>query len=169
MEKMRLFRRRYLPDEMIELKDDKILSASREAIVTRWNVLKPRNDIARGYSAYFLNQGVKLSKVYGPAGNLVYWYCDIVKPEIDEADGTYIFHDLLIDVLIYPDGTVKVVDLDEFADVMEQGILDVADYLAALRSTDALLKKIYGGEEFARMKRYIEDLEGQGKKQGSLI
>ena len=103
MEKTRLFRRRYLPDEMI---------------VTKWDVLKPRKDIAKGYSAYFLNQGVKLSKVYGPAGNLIYWYCDIIKPEIDRAAGTYIFHDLLIDVLIYPDGTVKVVDLDEFADVM---------------------------------------------------
>lgn len=161
MEKTRLFRRRYLPDEMIELKDDEILSASREIIVTKWDVLKPRKDIAKGYSAYFLNQGVKLSKVYGPAGNLVYWYCDIIKPEIDRAAGTYIFHDLLIDVLIYPDGTVKVVDLDEFADVMEQGILDAADYLVALRSTDTLLKKIYDGEEFSHMKKYIEDLEGQ--------
>lgn len=159
MEKMRLFRRRYLPDEMIELKDDEIISASRRIIVTKWDVLKPRNDIARGYSAYFLDQGVKLSKVYSPAGNLVYWYCDIIKPVINEDDGTYVFHDLLIDVLIYPDGMVKVVDLDEFADVMEQGILDAADYLAALRSTDALLKKIYDGEEFSRMKRYIEDLE----------
>jgi Uncharacterized conserved protein len=159
MEQMRLFRRRYLPDEMIELRDDEILSASREIIVTKWNVLKPRNDIARGYSAYFLNQGVKLSKVYGSAGNLVYWYCDIIKPDIDQTAGTYTFHDLLIDVLIYPDGMVKVIDLDEFADIMEQGILDSADCLAALRSTDALLKKIYDGEEFTRMKRYIEDLE----------
>lgn len=159
MEQIRLFRRRYLPDEMIELTDDEILSASEEVIVTKWDVLKPRNDIAKGYSAYFLNQGVKLSKVYGPTGDLVYWYCDIVMPDIDRNAGTYVFHDLLIDVLIYPDGEVKVVDLDEFADVMEQGILDTADYLAALRSTDALLKKIYGGEEFSRMKRYIENLE----------
>lgn len=162
MEKMRLFRRRYLPDEMIELKDDEILSASQEMIITKWNVLKPRNDIAKGYSAYFLSQGVKLSKIYGPAGDLIYWYCDIIKPEIDKAAGTYIFHDLLIDVLIYPDGTVKVMDLDEFADIMEQGILDSADYLAALRSTDALLKKIYDGEEFTRMKKTIENLEGEG-------
>ncbi len=160
MKSIRLFRRRYLPDEMIELKDDKILFMSPEIIVTKWDVLKPRSDIARGYSAYFLDQGVKLSKEYDPQGNLAYWYCDIVKPVIDEAAGTYAFHDLLIDVLIFPDGMVKVVDLDEFADIMEQGILDPADYLAALRTTDALLKKIYGGEEFSRMKKYIEELEG---------
>ena len=119
MKQIRLFRRRYLPDEMIELKDDEILSISENLIVTRWDVLKPRKDIARGYSAYFLQQGVKLSKVYDPSGNLVYWYCDIVKPVIDKTAGTYVFHDLMIDVLIYPDGSVQVVDLDEFADVTE--------------------------------------------------
>lgn len=158
MKQIRLFRRRYLPDEMIELKDDEILSISENLIVTRWDVLKPRKDIARGYSAYFLQQGVKLSKVYDPSGNLVYWYCDIVKPVIDKAAGTYVFHDLMIDVLIYPDGSVQVVDLDEFADVMEQGTLDSATYLEALRATDALLKKIYAGK-FSQLTRYIEELE----------
>ena len=158
MKQIRLFRRRYLPDEMIELKDDEILSISENLIVTRWDVLKPRKDIARGYSAYFLQQGVKLSKVYDPSGNLVYWYCDIVKPVIDKAAGTYVFHDLMIDVLIYPDGIVQVVDLDEFADVMEQGTLDSATYLEALRATDALLKKIYAGK-FPQLTRYIEELE----------
>lgn len=158
MKQIRLFRRRYLPDEMIELKDDSILSLSEKVIITKWNVLKPRADIATGYSAYLLDQGVKLSKVYDSAGALVYWYCDIVKPDIDQENGIYTFHDLLIDVLIYPDGKVKVVDLDEFADVMEQGILDPAVCLEALRNTDALLKKIYAGE-FSHLTKYIEEWE----------
>lgn len=158
MKQIRLFRRRYLPDEMIELKDDEILSISENLIVTKWDVLKPRKDIARGYSAYFLDQGVKLSKVYDASGSLVYWYCDIVKPAIDKTTGTYVFHDLMIDVLVYPDGSVRVVDLDEFADVMEQGTLDSDAYLGALRATDALLKRIYAGE-FSQLTRYIEELE----------
>lgn len=158
MEQIRLFRRRYLPDETIELKDDKVLSLSENMIITKWDVLKPRNDIAEGYSAYFLDQGVKLSKVLDASGELVYWYCDIIKPVIDKIAGTYTFHDLLIDVLIYPDGSVRVVDLDEFADMMEQNTLDSTVCLEALRATDALLKKIYSGN-FTEMTQYIERLE----------
>lgn len=158
MEQIRLFRRRFLPDEITELKDDEILSVSEDVIVTKWNVLKPRRDIARGLSAYFLNQGVKLSKIYNSSGSLVYWYCDIVEADIDRTAGTYIFNDLLIDVLIYPDGHVEVVDLDEFADIAEQNTIDKDTCLTALRTTDALLKKIYAGD-FSQLTQYIEALE----------
>ena len=34
----------------------------------------------------------------------------IVEPQIDDEKDTYVFYDLLIDVLIYPDNQVKVVD-----------------------------------------------------------
>lgn len=158
MEQIRLFRKRYLPDETIELKDDEILSVSEDMIITKWDVLKPRKDIARGYSAYFLNLGVKISKIFDFSGNLVYWYCDIIKPDIDRSTGIYTFHDLLIDVLIYPNNEVQIVDLDEFADVMERGLLDSTAYLSALRSTDALLKMIYAGE-FSQLTKYIEQFE----------
>lgn len=158
MEHIRLFRRRFLPDEITELKDDEILSISEDIIVTKWNVLKPRADIARGYSAYFLNQGIKLSKIYNAMGDFVYWYCDIIMAVIDKTNNVYTFNDLLIDVLIYPDGHVEVVDMDEFADMMEQGMIDKTTCLAALRTTDTLLKKIYAGE-FSQLTQYIEALE----------
>ena len=48
MNKIQLFRRRYIPDEIKELKDDIVLSADDKMILTKWNVLKPRKDIARG-------------------------------------------------------------------------------------------------------------------------
>ena len=72
MNKIQLFRRRYIPDEIKELKDDIVLSADDKMILTKWNVLKPRKDIARGVSAYFLDKGIKVSKVYDAEDNLVY-------------------------------------------------------------------------------------------------
>ena len=42
MEQIRLFRRRFLPDEVTELKDDTVLFLSDDLILTKWNVLKPR-------------------------------------------------------------------------------------------------------------------------------
>ena len=122
MSRPRLFRRRFIPDENIELKDDMILALEPNLIITSWNVLKPRRDISRGVSAYFIDKGIKVSKVFDNAGQMVYWYCDIIETHYDEKENIYTFNDLLIDVIVYPDGQVEVLDMDEFADAMEQGI-----------------------------------------------
>ena len=155
MSRPRLFRRRFIPDENIELKDDMILALEPNLIITSWNVLKPRRDISRGVSAYFIDKGIKVSKVFDNAGQMVYWYCDIIETHYDEKENTYTFNDLLIDVVVYPDGQVEVLDMDEFADAMEQGILSVGTI--AMRATDDLLHTIYAGE-FEKYTHYIDDM-----------
>lgn len=160
MDQIRLFRRRFLPDEITELKNDKILSISENVLITSWNVLKPRQDIATGISAYFIDLGVKLSKIYNADRQLVYWYCDIIDSEIDKEKHTYIFHDLLIDVLIYPDGHTEVVDMDEFADTVEQGLISQELCIKALRRTNHLLQLIYSGK-FSQLTDCIEQIENQ--------
>lgn len=157
MSRPRLFRRRFIPDENIELKDDMILALEPNLIITSWNVLKPRRDISRGVSAYFIDKGIKASKVFDNAGQMVYWYCDIIETHYDEKENTYTFNDLLIDVVVYPDGQVEVLDMDEFADAMEQGILSVGTIAHAMRATDDLLHTIYAGE-FEKYTHYIDDM-----------
>lgn len=152
MSRPRLFRRRFIPDENIELKDDMILALEPNLIITSWNVLKPRRDISRGVSAYFIDKGIKVSKVFDNAGQMVYWYCDIIETHYDEKENTYTFNDLLIDVVVYPDGQVEVLDMDEFADAMEQGILRrwhdrtcnaLQPMICYIRSTPENLKNIH--------------------------
>ena len=157
MSRPRLFRRRFIPDENIELKDDMILALEPNLIITSWNVLKPRRDISRGVSAYFIDNGIKVSKVFDNAGQMVYWYCDIIETHYDEKENIYTFNDLLIDVVVYPDGQVEVLDMDEFADAMEQGILSVGTIAHAMRATDDLLHTIYAGE-FEKYTHYIDDM-----------
>ena len=157
MSRPRLFRRRFIPDENIELKDDMILALEPNLIITSWNVLKPRRDISRGVSAYFIDKGIKVSKVFDNAGQMVYWYCNIIETHYDEKENTYTFNDLLIDVVVYPDGQVEVLDMDEFADAMEQGILSVGTIAHAMRATDDLLHTIYAGE-FEKYTHYIDDM-----------
>ena len=157
-ESVRLFRRRFLPDEVIELKDDRILSISEKLIITKWDVLKPRPDISEGISAYFIDLGIKVSKIYNANHQFVYWYCDIIQTEYNKEDNAYTFNDLLIDVLILPDGQVHVVDIDEFADIMEENMLDKAAGLQALRQTQHLLDRIYSGK-FAELSDYIDNAE----------
>ena len=157
MSRPRLFRRRFIPDENIELKDDMILALEPNLIITSWNVLKPRRDISRGVSAYFIDKGIKVSKVFDNAGQMVYWYCDIIETHYDEQENIYTSNDLLIDVVVYPDGQVEVLDMDEFADAMEQGILSVGTIAHAMRATDDLLHTIYAGE-FEKYTHYIDDM-----------
>ncbi len=140
-----LYRKRIIPEECVLLRDDKILYCDDDMILTSWNTLKPRKDIHHGYSCYFLKEGFKVSKFYREDNSLVYWYCDIVSYDYDEAANTYIVTDLLADVLIYPDGFVKVVDIDELAEALEQKLIDESLLKKALLRLNHLLTIIYSG------------------------
>jgi len=140
---IQLYRKRFIPNELKLLADDKILYADDTLIITSWNTLKPRSDFASGISAYYRKEGFKISRHYGADGTFTRWYCDIVAESVT-AQGL-VFSDLLIDVIIYPDGTVRVVDLDEAADALEQGLITAEQLTFALRSTNRLLSYIHQG------------------------
>ncbi len=141
-----LYRKRLIPDECVLLKDDKILYQDSDMILTGWNTLKPRKDIHHGYSCYFLKEGFKVSKFYREDNSLVYWYCDIVDYEYQSDSNTYIVTDLLADVIIYPDGFVKVVDIDELAIALEQKLIDETTLKKSLLQLNHLLEIIYAGK-----------------------
>ncbi len=159
MEKLpELYRRRYVPNELIHLKDDIIIKQASGLIITKWDTLKPRADINRGISAYFMNDGYKISKVYNHQNELVYWYCDIIDTEFNEEDNAYIFHDLLIDILVRPDGSIQIVDLDELGDLLSEGKITPSISAKALKTADTLLKLMYNNR-FDTLQNIIEELE----------
>ena len=139
----KLVRKRLIPLETVPLKDDKIVLIEDGLIVTHWDVLKPRKDFQKGISCYFINEGYKISRFMDKEGKLVYFYCDIIETEYDEKEDTYIFTDLLADVIIYPDGRIKVVDIGEIAEVMEKGIISNDLVKKALVRLDKLLEIVY--------------------------
>lgn len=153
-----LYRKRIIPDECILLKDDIVLYRDEEIIVTKWNALKPKIDLHHGFSCYFLNKGFKVSKFIREDNSLLYWYCDIVEHTYDVATDTYVFTDLLADVIIYPDDKVKVVDLDEIAVALERKMLSERELSITLRTLDSLLNSIYSGD-FDFLKSKIEQFE----------
>ena len=140
-----LYRRRLIPEECVLLKDDKMLHRDSRIIVTSWNTLKPRKDIHHGCSCYYLEEGIKVSRFYKEDGSLLYWYCDIVDYDYDEKTDTYVITDLLADVIIYPDGFVKVVDIDELATARDVGLLNDEMLKKSLLTLNHLLQIIYDG------------------------
>lgn len=160
MEKVKLYRKRLIPEECIELKDDEILRLDDNIIVTKWKSLKKRDDFASGLSCYFLQKGIKVSKILKEDGSLYQWYCDIIKTDYDAAEKTYVFTDLLADVVIKPDGKVRVVDLDELAIADEQGLITREELRMSLLQLNDLLGLIYS-DEFDTLKTAIEECEAK--------
>ncbi len=158
MDEIKLYRKRIIPEECILLEDDVILYADPEVIITKWNTIRPKKTLHHGYSCYFLERGFKVSKFYDHDGNLISWYCDIIKHTYDPATNTYVITDLLVDVIVYPDGFVRVVDLDELADALRDKLITQEDLQLALRRLDKLLSLIYKGA-FNKLQRYIETYE----------
>ena len=150
-----LYRKRLIPDECVRLDDDEILYHDDKLIVTKWSTLHPKHDLDHGFSAYFLDAGYKVSKFLYKDGSLLYWYCDIIDYVKNDAENEYIFRDLLADVIVYPDGFVKVVDLDEFEQALQKELLTMEDVRRALLSLDSLLTTIYDGK-FDVLKAEIE-------------
>lgn len=153
----RLYRRRLIPAECILLKDDIIVKQNHEFIVTKWNTLHPKSNFSHGCSCYFLKEGIKVSKIYREDGSLVYWYCDIVEFSYDEASESLTVTDLLADVILYPEGHIEVVDLDELAEALERGLITKEQMTICLRNLNHLLSMIYR-DKFDRLQAHLDDL-----------
>ena len=150
-----LYRKRLIPEECVLLKDDTVLYRDNQIIVTGWNSLKPRKDLHHGYSCYYLEEGFKVSRFCKEDGSMLYWYCDIVDYDYTADTDTYIVTDLLADVVIYPGGFVKVVDLDELVTAQESGLLNNDMLKKALLRLNHLLEIIYAGD-FDKLQKPIE-------------
>lgn len=155
MNEPKLYRRRLIPDECIPLENDHIISHDEECLITTWNTLKPKITLHHGCSCYFLKEGLKISKFYREDGTLMFWYCDIVECTEHEEENALVFTDLLADVIIYPDGRIHVVDLDELAEAFEKGLITASQMAAGLRQLNRLLDCLYKGE-FSRLQAPLE-------------
>ncbi len=151
-----LYRKRLIPDECVLLEDDEIIYMDSDIIVTKWKTLRPKPQLDHGYSCYFLKKNFKVSKFLLSDDSLLYWYCDIMDHTYDNEGDEYVFRDLLADVIVYPDGFVKVVDLDEFEEALDKELLTGDEVKKALRSLDSLLRIIYDGK-FSELQKEIED------------
>ena len=142
---LKLYRRRHIPNELTHLKDDRILQYDPgKLLITEWKTLKPRRDFARGVSAFFLDRGIKVSKLFDHEGNLSRWYCDIGMFHLE--DNALTFEDLLFDVVVQKDGSYRVLDIAEAAEAYRLQLITEDQLLYAMEVLDSLLALIHNGE-----------------------
>ena len=154
----KLYRRRLIPAECLPLNDDIIVEQNEEVLITKWKTLRPKPEFSHGCSCYFLQEGIKVSKIYRSDGSLVYWYCDIVDYDYDANNQSLTVIDLLADVILYPDGHMEVVDLDELAEAMERGLITKEQMTTCLRNLNHLLSMIYR-DKFDRLQARLNSLD----------
>jgi len=90
---------------------------------------------------YYPGKGYAIWRIETPDGHLKGWYCNIGTP-MEEHDGTLDFRDLLLDVLVYPDGRMTVLDREEFETARHEGLepADAAAAEAALAEVQAMAR-----------------------------
>ena len=89
---------------------------------------------------YYPGKGYAIWQVEQKSGELKGWYCNISRP-IQLVDGMICFDDLLLDVLVYPDGRYVVLDRDELEQARVDGLPD-ADVRAAESTLQLVLELI---------------------------
>lgn len=156
MNDLLLYRKRLIPSECILLKDDIIVECDEDVVITKWNTINPKVAFSHGASCYFLKEGIKVSKFYRNDGSLLYWYCDIVNCEFNSEENSLTCTDLLADVIIYPDGRVKVMDLDELAEAFEKKLISDELMTACLKQLHNLLT-IIDRDKFDRYQAVLNE------------
>lgn len=154
----KLFRKRFIPEETIELKDDIILYSDHKVMITKWKALHPKPKLSYGFSCYLLEEGIKISKFKNADNQLYKWYCDIIETYYDPLKDSYLFTDLLADVVLRPDGSLQVLDLDELAQAAKEELITREQLYTALTNTQKLLDWIKNNE-FAQYQELIDSYD----------
>lgn len=153
---LKLYRKRYIPNELILLSDDELLHLDDETLITRWKPLHSTHKFSGGTSAYFFKKGWKIGKFLDFEGNTSFWYCDIVDYVLDEETNTITCEDLLFDVTVFPSGKYEVLDCDEAAQAFEKGLISREQLVHALNSLHELLEVIYH-DRFDRLQAIVDE------------
>lgn len=71
-------------------------------------------------------------------GNILLWYIDMIAEQGIDTDGVPYFDDLYLDLVVYPDGTIVVDDMDELEDALSKEDITQAQYDLAIETSDRL-------------------------------
>jgi len=158
MENLTIIRKRYIPEEEVDISKDHVLVCTEDTLVTKWIPIKPREDFSWGISYVDLKDNYKISRFYDKNGGLLFWYCDILEVKVYNSNGKrkIVLTDLLIDVIVYSEKSYEIKDIDELEQAFEFGLIDKRQYDISVFAMNRLVNNIKRGDfppkEFEYMK-----------------
>lgn len=98
---------------------------------------------------------------------ILLWYIDMIAAQGIDADGIPYFDDLYLDLVVYPDGTIIIDDMDELKDVLTKGDITQEQFNLALETSHKLQQGILSNiSSFTKYTRTCYELV---KKQEKII
>jgi len=143
---MKMFRKRYIPNETIDISGDEVIKRTDDMIITKWLPIHPKENFGSGESFVYFKDGYKISKFYDDDGNLKYYYCDIIDYQYDENEDSFTFIDLLVDIIYHVDGKIEFLDFDELQEAYDKGLIDSKQLLKAINNLNRLTNIINEGK-----------------------
>ena len=92
----------------------------------KWMSILPQNDF------YCITAMMNEKK------EILVWYIDMIESQGTDSDGIPYFYDLYLDLVVYPDGTVMVDDMDELEEALLQKDITQEQYDLAVNTCDKL-------------------------------
>ena len=86
-------------------------------------------------------------------------YVDMIDEQGIDDDGVPFFYDCYLDLVVYPDGYVKVDDMDELEDALNKGDISKEQYDRALQTADKLRQTVFKDYD-----KYVEFVDGRLKR-----
>lgn len=95
--------------------------------------------------------------------DILLWYIDMIAGQGIDVDGVPYFDDLYLDLVVYPDGTIIVDDMDELEDALAKGDITQIQFNLAISTSNGLQNGILSNIEFfiEYTKKCYEKIKGQ--------
>jgi predicted RNA-binding protein associated with RNAse of E/G family len=98
----------------------------------------------RQYFPHGCNYAV--TKMLDAQGKVVQWYIDICKQHGRDENGVLWYDDLYLDIVVFPDGEVHLLDQEELDEALEKGWITREEHMLSERTAARLLEEIALGE-----------------------
>lgn len=117
--------------EIEEVSEKQIWKFNGEDIVVcdnglKWVSILPRNDF------------YCITAMMNEENDILLWYIDMIAAQGMDADGIPYFDDLYLDLVVYPDGTIIIDDMDELEDALSKKDITQEQFDLAICTSDKL-------------------------------
>ena len=98
--------------------------------VRKWLSILPQND------------WYCITAMMDEQGKVLLWYIDMIAKQGIDYDGVPYFDDLYLDLVVYPDGTIVVDDMDELEDALSKNDITQEQFDLAIKTSHKLQQGI---------------------------
>ena len=93
--------------------------------------------------------------MFNPTCECIQYYFDITEHNTIDGDNSC-FDDLMLDIIVQPDGRSALLDMDELAEALAAGNISKEDYAIAIKTSQEMLDGIKS--QFCRLRDYCAEM-----------